>query len=118
MTPLIDFNKYGITIARPNNNTTPANLDSDIMEQGAGVQFCAMCFQNKDSFLKQYEEMKFFNSDVSERILNARMLEYYDRENKNHTWHLLRSKFCIISCFQNKIKSFSKISVHSPISPF
>ena len=61
MTRLIDFNKYGITIARPNNNTTPANLDSDIMEQGAGVQFCAMCFQNKDSFLKQYED-KFFNS--------------------------------------------------------
>ena len=29
--------------------------------------------------------MKFFNNDVSERILNARMLEYYDRENKNHT---------------------------------
>ena len=29
--------------------------------------------------------MRFFNSDVSERILNARMLEYYDRENKNHT---------------------------------
>ena len=27
--------------------------------------------------------MKFFNNDVSERILNARMLEYYDRENKN-----------------------------------
>tara|TARA_Y100000590_G_scaffold257659_1_gene289365 strand:+ start:2572 stop:3543 length:972 start_codon:yes stop_codon:yes gene_type:complete len=38
-----------------------------------------------NSLLKQYEEMKFFNSDVSERILNARMLEYYDRENKNHT---------------------------------
>ena len=38
-----------------------------------------------NSLLKQYEEMKFFNNDVSERILNARMLEYYDRENKNHT---------------------------------
>ena len=36
-----------------------------------------------NSLLKQYEEMKFFNNDVSERILNARMLEYYDRENKN-----------------------------------
>ena len=38
-----------------------------------------------NSILKQYKEMKFFNNDVSERILNARMLEYYDRENKNHT---------------------------------
>jgi len=38
-----------------------------------------------NSLLKQYEEMKFYNNDVSERILNARMLEYYDRENKNHT---------------------------------
>jgi hypothetical protein len=38
-----------------------------------------------NSLLKQYEEMKFFNNDVSERILNARMLEYYDRENRNHT---------------------------------
>jgi hypothetical protein len=38
-----------------------------------------------NSLLKQYEEMKFFNKDVSERILNTRMLEYYDRENKNHT---------------------------------
>jgi len=38
-----------------------------------------------NSLLKQSEEMKFFNNDVSERILNARMLEYYDRENKNHT---------------------------------
>ena len=38
-----------------------------------------------NSLLKQYEEMKFFNNDVSKRILNARMLEYYDRENKNHT---------------------------------
>lgn len=38
-----------------------------------------------NSLLKQYEEMKFFNQDVSKRILDARMLEYYDRENKNHT---------------------------------
>lgn len=38
-----------------------------------------------NSMLKYYEEMKFYNNDVMERILNARMLEYYDRENKNHT---------------------------------
>ena len=38
-----------------------------------------------NSLLKQYEEIKFYNNDVSERILNSRMLEYYDRENKNYT---------------------------------
>ena len=29
--------------------------------------------------------MKFYSNDVMERILNARMLEYYDRENSNYS---------------------------------
>lgn len=39
-----------------------------------------------NSLLKQYEEMKFYNNEVMERILNARMLEYYDKlENRPNT---------------------------------
>lgn len=35
-----------------------------------------------NSLLKQYEEMKFYNNEVMERILHARMLEYYDNLTK------------------------------------
>ena len=40
-----------------------------------------------NSILKQYEEMKFYNHETMERLLSARMLEYYNKQadNKNHT---------------------------------
>jgi hypothetical protein len=40
-----------------------------------------------NSILKQYKEMKFYNHETMDRILSARMLEYYNKQvdNKNHT---------------------------------
>ena len=40
-----------------------------------------------NSILKQYEEMKFYSHDTMERLLSARMLEFYNKQanNTNHT---------------------------------
>ena len=40
-----------------------------------------------NSILKQYEEMKFYSHDTMERLLSARMLEYYNKQanDTNHT---------------------------------
>ena len=53
---LIEFNKYGLTAAIPNLDSTPKNPDSDIMETASGVQFTAMCFQKNDNYLSRYEK--------------------------------------------------------------
>jgi hypothetical protein len=73
----IDIKELKISLADSAGNLATLN--------NANFSFSFEVKTISNSILKQYEEMKFFNNDVSERILNARMLEYYDRENKNHT---------------------------------
>ena len=43
--------------------------------------------RKNENILKQYKEMKFYNHETMDRILSARMLEYYNKQvdNKNHT---------------------------------
>lgn len=56
-TNLIEYNKLNLTLAIPNKDDIPKNINSDLMEKGSGVQFVAMCFQKRDNFLIHYEKM-------------------------------------------------------------
>ena len=53
---IVEYNKRNMTVVLPNIGSSPTNMDSDLIEQLSGAQFCAMCFQNRDSYLKRYED--------------------------------------------------------------
>ena len=69
-TNLIEYNKLNLTLAIPNKQDIPKNINSDLMEKGSGVQFVAMCFQKRDNYLIHYEK-NFENATDKENKLSA-----------------------------------------------
>jgi len=59
-------------------------LGNSIDLNGVDFSFCLKIININNSILKQFEQMRFYSNDVMERILNARMLEHYEKQNSSH----------------------------------
>lgn len=71
-----DINNLKISLIDKYNNY--ANINN------ANFSFTLEIKTINNSILKQYEEIRFYNDDVMRKILNARMLEFYEKESKNY----------------------------------